>query len=1207
MSGFTGFVLLRVRAHRLLVAAALLAVILATSVLAALAAFSAAIGDAGLRRSLGHQSASRTVLDVRSEVTAEDRERADAAVREAAHRAFDGLPVTVDASTGSGAYALPRELRPADAGAGDAGAADARAGGARAGGAQAPENPDLTRFASLGEKHVRMVEGSWPRAARDGDTVPVAVPQRAAERLSLHPGDTFRATSRLHGPPDVRVKVTGVYTPRSPGSSFWRLDPLKGKGVETLDFTTYGPLAVPEDSFAAGTAAPPGASAPAGSAHPASSHPASSAHGRAPLWPAETRWQARADFAHAGVARIPHLREDIKHTVTALGRSKAAPEAVAGSELPTLLHSLERSLLVMRSTLLIAALQLALLTGLALLLVAQLLMSERAAETALLRARGASRARVCALAGMEALLLAVPAALAAPLLAGPSVRWLTGYGAPARAGVHPVARLPADSWWVAAATATGCALMIALPTLRGRGRAGADDPENGGGSAPRAVSRGRRTAATLLRGGADLALVALAVVAYWQLERRSAGTGVLSSGQKPGSSGGTLGIDPVLVAAPALGLLAGTVLVLRLLPLVARFGERRATRGRGLAPALAGWQLSRRPLRGAGPALLLVLAVATGVFAVGQGASWDRSQDDQADFTTGAEVTVGRSTASAIAQGGLYDGIRGVQAVAPVARTVFTAEGNRSTQVVATDAKAAGAGVLRMRGDLADAPLSRLLRPLAPKTDAKNAGIRLPADTRALRLRVRLDARSEAKGGEDGGKGHDEKGHGVKGNGVKGNGGGDSEGLDRTGTEESLTLTVEDRYGVPYRFLLGDVPADGRPHTLKAVMAEGGGTPAGPLRVTRLGVAYTAPAESERRRLSVESLRTTGERRTRAVRAARAVRWSSHTRTDDPQSSLGRGPYAEPHAGSARSRTDGAPLTFDHTTGSAPEPEPHGSEPVAVTMELRASADRPAPLAAVATDAYLRAGGAKVGDRVKARISGSDLTVRIAGSVRALPTVPAGAGAGGDGAGALLFDLATLDRALADRDATLLEPDAWWLTTAQGSTERVARALRKDPALGTVRVRDELAARLHGDPLGAGPRSALSAIALAAAVLAATGFAVSTAGAARERAGEFAVLRALGAPRRRLAQALAAEQGLLVALSTALGLALGVLLTRLVVPLIVLTSDARLPVPELVVRLPLGPLGALLAAVLAVPLLVVAATAVRRTDPVAALRTERGE
>ncbi|WP_369204566.1 FtsX-like permease family protein [Streptomyces sp. PU-14G] len=1190
-----GFVVARMRAHRLLVASALLSVLLATSVLATLAAFATAVGDAGPRRALEHQSAPRTVLDIRSDITAEDRDATDAAVREAARDAFGGLPVRTAASTHSGAYALPSSLRPrtphdgATTGTPDTSDTPDTSGSSRSSGSSdspgssRDDEPDLTRFATFDRARVTMVAGSWPRTAdTDGRTVGAAVPQRAAERLSLRPGDTFRVTSRLEGPPDVRVEVTGVYAPASPGSPYWKwLDPLAGQGMAVRDFTTYGPLAVPDGAFTRGPRDTGG-----------------------PLWPAETRWQADADFTGLDTSRLDTLGDDVARAADRIGTSPLTPHAVATTHLPELLDSLARSLLVMRSTLLITALQLLLLTGLTLLLVAQLLHTERAPQTALLRARGASRTRVCALAAAEALLLALPAAVAAPLLAHPAVRWLTGHGALARAGVDPVAGLPAGSWWVAAATATGCALLIALPTLRARGRAGDDDPEhNAARGGPRAPSPRRRTAATLLRGGADLALVTLAAVAYWQLERRSGGTGVLSARESPGARGGadgTLGIDPVLVAAPALALLAGTVLVLRVLPLAARLGERYATRARGLAPALAGWQLSRRPLRGAGPALLLVLAVATGVFAVGQGASWDRSQDDQADFRTGADISVSGSATPPLAQGGLLTGLHGVEGVAPVARASFSTAGDRTAQLLATDASRAGDGVLRLRDDLADEPLSRLLRPLAGE-DRAQTGVRLPQGTREVRLRVRLD-RERASAEDNKGASADADADTDTDTDVDADTDADSSGTD------TLSLTVEDRFGVPYRIPLGDVPDDGRTHTRSAALAQGGGTPAGPVRLTGIEVSYRAPAHNRQRRLTVEKLSATGPHGSRTVHPSRQERWTPRVRADDAQASLGRGPHADADAGKAELRPDGATLTARHTTGSAPPPVPYQTGPVTVTVLWSpdtppAGAHRPA--AAVATDAYLRASGTEVGDTVTVDALGTELSVRITGAVRALPTVsPTPTADGESSAGALLFDLGTLNRTLADRDATLLEPRTWWLSVAEGAGDRVAGKLRAEPAVGAVRVRDEVAAELRGDPLGAGPRGALAALAPAAAVLAATGFAVSAAGAARERAAEFAVLRALGAPRRRLAHALAAEQGLVLVLSVALGLGLGALLVRLMVPLIVVTGDARAPVPDLLVRLPVGETAALLAALLAVPLLLVAATAFRRAGPATAARTK---
>uniref|UniRef100_UPI003C7C52CB FtsX-like permease family protein n=1 Tax=Streptomyces sp. rh45 TaxID=3028726 RepID=UPI003C7C52CB len=130
----------------------------------------------------------------------------------------------------------------------------------------------------------------------------------------------------------------------------------------------------------------------------------------------------------------------------------------------------------------------------------------------------------------------------------------------------------------------------------------------------------------------------------------------------------------------------------------------------------------------------------------------------------------------------------------------------------------------------------------------------------------------------------------------------------------------------------------------------------------------------------------------------------------------------------------------------------------------------------------------------------------------------------------------------------------------------------------------------------------LLAVAVVAAALAAVGFAVGLVGAQRERAAEFAVLRALGAPRRRLARMTAAEQGVLIALALLIGLALGAVLTRAVVPLVVLTGQAARPVPDVLVMLPAGQVAVLLASVAALPLLIVAVLTLRRGDPAVSLR-----
>jgi hypothetical protein len=663
------------------------------------------------------------------------------------------------------------------------------------------------------------------------------------------------------------------------------------------------------------------------------------------------------------------------------------------------------------------------------------------------------------------------------------------------------------------------------------------------------------------------------------VRRRSSGAGVLTTG-RAGPDGPALGLDPVLVTAPALALLAGTVLALRLLPLVARLGERRAARGRGLAPALAGWQLARRPGYGAGPTLLLVLAVAMAVLAVGQSASWDRSQTDQAAFSTGADIAATTSTAPTFGQGGVYDDVDGVTGVAPVARDAFTVHGERVTQVVATDTRAA-AGILHPRGDLTDEPLPELLEPLAGHRLPDRTGVPLPEDTRTLRFTLRLDAPAGTP-------------------------------VSTSGTVE-VAVTVRDRYGVPYTFQLGSLRGDGARHTLGLDLAEyAGGTdsrPGGPLVLTGMSLSYQAPGAAADTRFTLTALEAGTPGGTTRVRLPDGRRWHARAHLErTPQPGTRDYLRGKPSVTAVGTAPGDGLLRLRYSTGSALEPVPWQIPPVPVRIDLSyapAHATAPAPLTAVGTDAFLSAVGAHVGDSVEVQIFGSTLTIRLTGSMHALPTTethdPATDG------GALLLDLGALDRALMEDRSPPLEPESWWLSTDPRHTEDVAHALRADPAVDTVLVRDERARDLRSDPLTAAPRTALTAIALAAAVLAGMGCAVSMAGAARERGAEFGILRALGASARQPARVLAAEQGVLLALAVGVGLLLGWLSTRLVLPLIVLTAEATRPVPQLLVHLPSGELAAMLCAVLALPVLVAAATGLRRVEPTTALRTERGE
>jgi hypothetical protein len=238
------------------------------------------------------------------------------------------------------------------------------------------------------------------------------------------------------------------------------------------------------------------------------------------------------------------------------------------------------------------------------------------------------------------------------------------------------------------------------------------------------------------RVGLDFALLAITGVALWQL--RLYGTPLTKTVR------GALGIDPLLVAAPAIGILAGSVVALRLVPLLAHAADSLTARGRDLVSSLGSRQLARRPLRYTRTALLIMLAISMGVFSVSYASTWMGSQRDQADYQVGADarVTLHRSP-DGLPQWAERKAIGGVGAVADVmAMARDTATFTRSSgsgQLLALDAAAANRvlGATVGSGDVAGATAALL------QARPKASGVALPDSPQRIRLIVTADLQSE--------------------------------------------------------------------------------------------------------------------------------------------------------------------------------------------------------------------------------------------------------------------------------------------------------------------------------------------------------------------------------------------------------------------------------------------------------------------------------
>ena len=580
------------RAHGPVLAAAALAVFITAALASALAIFTGQALPRAAHRQLA--SAPGVWVDVSGPVSPGQAARYQAGVGTAIRAALRGVPVTVYQALWSDPLRVT-----------GAGPAGAQLGG--------PGDVPLAQAAALTglRGHAVLASGRWPAAPRPGQPVPAALPEAAAASMHLAPGDIVSSRDQISGRA-VRFLITGVYRPREtpgPAAGYWHLDLIGASGAATSSgFTTYGPLTVSPAAFAGALAVNEGA------------------------WAAQPQTGRIPDGAlTAAAARVAALSQSLPN-------SAALPGLQMATGLPAALDAAASNLAVGRSLLVICALELGLIAAASLAAAAAYLAEQRAGEAALLSARGASGAQLVRLAAAEALLVCLIAA-AAGAVGG-------GVLAAAVAGPQSGAGLPllaSATWWMLPLIAAGAAGILVWPVLRTAGP----------GTAAR--RRGRQAALpAAARAGADLALVALAVLFGWQLRSAAAARG-------------TGGIDVILALAPALALAGGAAVTLRLLPVMARAADRLASRGSGLVPAMSCWHVSRRPLSQARGALLVVLAVAAGTLALSQYRSWVRSAGDQASFSAGADLRVDLAAPLAAGPAARLSTAPGVRAAMPVA------------------------------------------------------------------------------------------------------------------------------------------------------------------------------------------------------------------------------------------------------------------------------------------------------------------------------------------------------------------------------------------------------------------------------------------------------------------------------------------------------------------------------------------------------------
>ena len=436
---------------------------------------------------------------------------------------------------------------------------------------------------------VTLTDGEWADA--EGEAT---MPAPGADALGLDLGDSL--TFAAEGTDQSTVTIVGFWEATDRTEGFWDRDYLHGDGFVAgfpdPNVTFYSPM----------NAIGPLVGAPGTLDDPRSVYV-----------------DYLPEFSTTTVDGLAPLIERLENADLDLSRATASVSAGTfySSGIVDAVTGVTSSLVVTRSTVVVVSLLLVVLALAAMAQTARLFTEARAGERQLMRSRGASERHLLALGAVEAAFIVVVTAVVSPLVANLVYRVLAAQPALVAARMPADAGIPLLTWATGAGVALLFFVVLMIPLL-GRSRSFVAGEQ----------ARGRpRVASGIMRSGVDVVLVVLAAVAFWQLQ---------SYRSPVDTSEVSLAIDPILVAGPALMLLAAGLVCVRLIPASSRLLQRFGARTRGAAAPLAAWEIGRRSQRATAAVLLLCLTLAVGTFGLAFLETWRQSQVDQAEFAVGA-------------------------------------------------------------------------------------------------------------------------------------------------------------------------------------------------------------------------------------------------------------------------------------------------------------------------------------------------------------------------------------------------------------------------------------------------------------------------------------------------------------------------------------------------------------------------------------------
>ncbi len=960
------------------------------------------------------------------------------------------------------------------------------------------------------DSEVDVVAGSWPDAEPPGVADPllrVMIGEDIARLGALGVGDRtiFKPFVGLPATFEL-VEVAGVFRPIDPGKPLW--DGTSPAGLVLVSERAFDQWVVPIPV----------------------------------IYELDPWLRAERGFGHLTVTQswsLPLQRDTVElGNIEALSSSVRGFSAelgrVSGIAVSTALPALVESFDV-RTTIfggpILAMLALVVAGALYFLVYTAALTLEREGpEMALLRSRGAGSWQTVGIHLLQSAILAVGAAAVAPWVARFLIS-LTGRIPPMSdlTGGDPLSVTQVRSLlpWVGG----GAALVFATMGLAILPFARRSVLEL------RSLAARPTTRSVWQRYYVDIFLVVLAGILLFELRER----GLVDTG------GEEVGLDPFAVASPALFLLAGALLLLRLLPVLLRGLGWVMARASRLSSALPGWHLGRNPVPYGRLALLIWLTTGFGAFALTYAQTLDKSYEDRAAFAAGSDARVVAERA------GFLEPPEGT-----VAAAVYRSQGaprlaSRSAELLAVRPETFSE-VVAWRSDFGGDTPAEVFGALRPDGAAPDWGVELPAGTTTLRVEAARVPDREV--GEQ---------------------------------DEPLQVLVRvvDARGRLWLFASTDI-SDAEWTTVEISLdpsvARGDrpDTIPGPLTLQALWLERSVPG-------AVPILR--GERV--LYEAIRAV-------TPDGDELLGQALAAEfefqngfvvedvegDSAARAALRLAGEAVGQTQIT-SSPLYRPGLVQswfvpPRNQLGEVPHLARTPDPLLVLLDQEAGGLAAIDIGDDAIYGIEGEQILGTRVGAVAEVPTA-----VNTTTSGLMVVDLDALMQwlngtpnwGLRTNLSRLAEPQEMWVATddPDGAVRRLVSQLGEEPdRVVTIQaVETEFSSR----PVQVGLVAILFVGAITGVVLALAGVTGYVIVAVRRRAREMGVLRALGFSRRGVAATFAVEQLVVLTLGAVIGVAAGVALMRLMLPFLQLGETTEELVPSVVLKIDPLVLGLYLAAV----------------------------